>query len=717
MLIPSCIALVALPLGAQVPQEKPRASIPRVTQEISPPELDGRLNEPFWDECLVITDLRQTVPVAGAAPSEDTEVLLAYDETNLYIGLRCWDKNPSGIRATQMARDANLDPDDRVEIVFDAFNNNIGAFWFQLGAAGSRGDALISSNGNAFNKRWDTIWYGESKITSEGWFGEIRIPFASINFDPENPEWGFNVRRHIRRHTEEVRWSKPDPRLRFFAPANAGTLEGFGGMNQGIGLDFIPFYVGAYTNLDTQGEHWEGDAGFDLFYRISPNTKLSLSYNTDFAETEVDARRVNLTRFPLFFPEKRKFFLEDSGIFNFGGGGGNGGNNPIPFFSRRIGIDGEGNEVPLLANAKLTSTGDGYSFGLLDSQTKTSGDLDARNLFAGRFAKNIFEQSSVGVIYTHGDPTGAQDDFTAGADLNLRTDSFMGDHSLRFTSYLLSTESDDTSGDNLAYATRIEYPNDEIVASAGYSTIESNFDPALGFVARAGIRQYDASFAYRPRLYNSVRRLEFQVSPLLITSTSGESQSKRLALTPFAVDWESDDEFQIQVVPQQETLTEEFDIHDSVSIPIGTHDFVRYVARFETSDRRAVSVELRYETGSFYDGNRNDYRVELDWRASKYAILGAQYDLNDVDLAEGSFDVNIASFKLDLLLSPRASWSNFVQWDDGSDNLGLNSRARYIFEPGQDLFIVLNQGWLTEDNGFAPTSSDLRFKVSYTFRF
>jgi hypothetical protein len=717
MPVPTPILSLALMVQVAQPAKLPTGEIPMVSPDLERPVLDGRLDEPFWGAALSITDLRQSIPIAGARPTENTEVLLAYDPDYLYVAFRCFDKDPSAIRATQMARDANLDPDDRVEFILDTFDDDRNGYWFQLGAAGSKGDALITSNGSSFNKRWDTIWNGIAAINDEGWFGEIRIPFASINFSPEKDRWGFNIRRHIRRRSEEARWATPDPRFNFFQLSKAGKITGLIGMRQGLGLDVVPFFVGAYENKESDREHWLGDAGFDVFYRITPNTKLSLSFNTDFAQTEVDERRVNLSRFALFFPEKRKFFLEDSGIFAFGRGGRDRGNDPVPFFSRRIGLDSEGNEVPLRWNAKITSTGDGYRFGLLDSQTDAVADVGARNLFVGRFSKNIFEQSTVGLIYTHGNPSGPDDTFTAGADLNLRTDDFLGDSSLQFSGFVLGTQSELENTDNLSYSAALNYPNDQIQASARFLTIEENFNPALGFVRRQGIREYEAEFSYQPRINRFVRQLRFEVEPRWITNMSGVTESRRLRIVPLGVIFESGDEVRFSVTPQEEVLDEIFEIQDPVTIPSGDYDFTRYSTVFESSDKRALSTELRFTTGTYFNGTRNDYEAELSWRANRYASLGFEYEINEVDLVNGDFDVNIASAKLDLVLNPRASWSNFVQWDDVSDNLGLNSRMRFIFQPGQDLFIVLNQGWTTFDSGFAPTTTDLRFKLSYTFRF
>jgi hypothetical protein len=711
LLIP--LLLASLPQDSSVPDHL----VFRIPEEMALPVIDGVLDEPLWEACPPIDDLRQTVPVAGADPSEHTEVLIAYDETDLYVGLRCFDSEPSGIRATQMTRDANLDPDDRVELLFDPFNDRRNGFWFQIGPAGSKGDALISKNGAGFNKQWDTIWYGRATVTDSGWFAEIRIPFASINFDPKSDTWGFNVRRHIRRRSEEVRWASPEPRILFFSIANGGKLHGFHGMKQGVGLDFVPFVVGSVENDDTTGERWEADAGLDIFYRISPSTKLSLSFNTDFAETEVDSRRVNLTRFPLFFPEKRKFFLEDSGVFGFGPGGYRGGGDVIPFFSRRIGLDGEGNEVPLLANAKLTSTTDGYSYGVLDSFTDDTATLDSRNLFAGRFSKNIFEQSDAGVIFTHGNPTGDENDNTAGADFNYRIDDFLGDRNLQFTSYLLKTESAESSGKDLAYHGGVSYPNDEVSASASYLVVEDNFDPALGFVRRTGVKQYSGSASYNPRLYSDVRRLRFQASPQWITDSSDRTETARVVTIPLGIDWESGEELRFFTTPQREVLFEEFEIFEGVVIPPGDYDTLRYGFNFETSNKRPLSWELDISAGEFYSGQRIDYGVELNWRASVNALFGVDYGLNDVDLDEGDFTVNVTRVRADFPINPRATWSNFVQWDDVSDGLGLNSRLRIIFEPGRELFLVLNQGWNTHGESFVSEGTDLRIKLAYNVRF
>ena len=705
--------------GAAVPAlSTPTLSIPRFADEVERPRIDGRLDDPAWESAARIAGLTQVVPVAGAAPSERTEVLLAFDETSIFVGLRCFDRDPDAIRATQARRDADLDPDDRVELVFDPFFDRRNGFWFQISPAGSIGDALITKNGSSFNKQWDTIWHGRSRITAEGWEAELRIPVQSINFDPSSTRWGFNVRRLIRRRNEEARWASPTPRIGFFSLANAGVLQGFSGLKQGLGLDVKPFVVADYQRADSSDT--DLDAGLDLFYRISPATKLSLSVNTDFAETEVDERRVNLTRFPLFFPERRDFFLEDSGAFFFGpssGRGGSRGGDVIPFFSRRIGIDGDGGEVPLLGAVKVTSQTDSYSLGVLDVQTDEAGDLDSQNLAAVRFSKFLFGQSDVGVIWTHGDPGGGARNDTYGADFNFRTDRFLGDRNLRFSTYFLKTDTDGISDNDSAFLLRSSYPNDQVDLSASYTLVEDDFDPALGFVRRRGIKKYEARFAYRPRLYSSIRRLGFTLRPELFEDTSNATQSVEIAVEPISVELESGDEFRLDFRHVREVLDEDFEITDQVTVPEDAFTFTRYGFEVETSERRPVSAEADFETGDFFGGTRNDYSVGLDWRVNARFTFGGEYELNDVQLPDGEFHVRVARTRFNFQFGPELAWTNFAQWDNQSDFLGLNSRLWWIPTPGTEFFLVFNQGWRTDfDDRFAPEQSQLTFKLGYTFR-
>jgi len=710
-------------------EQRPEVNIMRLPEGVEAPSIDGALDDAAWSRASAIGALVQVEPVAGALPSQRTEVLLCYDSRNIYLAVRCYDDEPESVRATQRRRDAWLDPDDRVEFLLDPFLSRRNAFWFQVGAGGSKGDALITKNGSNFNKEWDGIWYGEARRTSAGWQVECAIPAATLNFREGNSSWGFNIRRRLRRTNEEARWASPDPRHFFFSVAQAGTLHGIEGLDQGLGLDLVPFAVGRYESpepdpLDDpmgQGDiDRTGDVGFDAFYRLTPNTKLSISVNTDFAETEVDERRVNLTRFPLFFPEKRDFFLEDSGVFFFGSGGRRGrrgSSELLPFFSRRIGIDADGQEVPILAATKLTGATDQLSFGLLDVQTRDSGSLSAKNLSAGRASYNLGAQSDVGMIWTHGHPTEELRSDTYGVDLNLRTNDFRGGENLRFSSYLLRSDTEGVGRNDLAYQARLSYPNDEHDASLEYAVVEENFDPALGFVRRSGVKNYQARYSWNPRLSGAIRQLRFRIDPSLTTDTDNDLQTARTVLQPLGIEWDSGDEFSLRVMHTSEVLDEDFDITDDVTIPVSRYDFTRVEAELETSSSRMLSGSLEVEVGGFYDGRREDYRLQLELRPGAWGNFSTELERNQVHLPGGDFDVNIARLRADLQFSTRVNWSNFIQWDDESDAMGLNSRLWWILAPGRELFFVINQGWTANADTFSPTDLEVSAKVGYAFRF
>ncbi len=682
------------------------------------PKIDGSLQDPVWSTAADIGPLRQVVPVADGTPTEDTRIRLLYDDNAVFVALECFDREPHLIRDSQRLRDARLNPDDRVEMIFDTFLDRRSGFWFQIGAGGSRGDALVTGNGSNFNKEWDGIWYGRAQVTSKGWQAEIEIPTATLNFDPEQSSWGFNIRRFIRRRNEEARWAAPFPRIGFFSIANAGTIHGISGLHQGLGLDFVPFAVTDYVRDRTSGRRYtQGDAGFDLFYKLTPNFKVSGTVNTDFAETEVDERRVNLTRFPLFFPEQRDFFLEDAGAFFFGPPGGGGGRaDVIPFFSRRIGLDDDGNEVPLSGAIKVTGRTDSFSLGLIDVQTERDGELDDKNLFAGRFSKNLFEQSQVGVVWTRGNPTEDARNDTYGADFNYRTDTFLGDRNLRFSSYFLVSDTEKVKRNETAYFFRLDYPNDQVDLSASWSVIEDNFEPALGFVRRAG-KIYRARAGWNPRVGGGIRQMFFRVEPLLITNAANHLATGEVRVRPLAIEFERGDEFSVDITRRTEVLDDVFEIQDDIFIPQERYDFTRYRVGFETASARKLALEADYEFGTFFNGRRADWSVEVNYRPTPLVNFNVEYNRNAVNLPGGDFVVRIWRGRMNLQFTPEIAWSNFVQYDSVSEALGLNSRLWVIVKPGHDLFFVINQGWEYSPDRFAPSSTQLTAKMSYTFRF
>lgn len=694
--------------------EGPRQPSVLLPESVPRPTLDGILDDEAWGLAIPFPELIQTLPVKGAAPSQRTEIKVVHDRERLYIALACFDTEPEGIRATQRERDANLDPDDRVEILLDTFDDNRNGFWFQIGPAGSLGDALVARNASSFNKDWDGLWDGRARITDEGWFAELEIPFATLEFADDTRQFGFNVRRFVRRNTEELRLSAPDPALRFFDPAFAGTLTGLESLDRGIGLTLSPFLTATYARDDATGDRDRlGDGGLDLFWRLTPKVKLSLSANTDFAETEVDSRQVNLTRFSLFFPEQRAFFLEDSSAFVFGNGGGGG--DVVPFFSRRIGLSGSGQPVGIDLASKLVARDERGSLGLLGALTEETAEVGDAGLFVARPSLALFGRSDAGLLITEGDPDGEGSARTFGADFNLRTQSLFGDRNGRFSGYWVGTERDEDSGN--AFLAELAYPNDQVQLEATYLEVSENFDPALGFVRRRGVRRYDGSISLSPRINTDIRTLDFDLSGTWVTDREDNTQSERLFWVPMGIQWESNDRFRPFVRHEREVITEPFTIADQATIPEGDYQYLRYGARIDTSDRRPVDVELEVEGGQFYDGHRTDFEVELNWRPGALLDLSLELEHRELALAGEEFDINVAALGAQLNFNPRISWNNLFQYDDVSRDLGWNSRVRWILEPGNELFFVINQSWLAGAGDFVPGDGQAIAKLVFTFRF
>ncbi|MBI1852263.1 MAG: carbohydrate binding family 9 domain-containing protein [Planctomycetes bacterium] len=699
-------------IGVSSGTERPVATALRVDR---PPVIDGRLDEPVWSQAPSIGPFTQQEPDEGAPPTQPTDVRVLYDNDYLYIGIRCFDSEPENIIATQMGRDADLDTDDRVMIVIDTFLDRRNAFFFEMNPAGAKVDALIQNNGQDFNEPWDGIWEGKGSIDDKGWVVEIAIPFKTLNFKPGLDTWGFNVGRNLKRRREASRWASARLDVGFQQVSEAGDVRGLVGMQQGVGLDIKPFFVGRWTN-DRSGEPNEslqGQPGFDLFYKVTPSLQASLTVNTDFAETEVDQRRVNLTRFPLFFPEKRDFFLQDAGIFKFADLG----NDLIPFFSRRIGLTDDGDRVPIRFGGKLTGRESGYNIGLLDVETGSAGNTPERNLLAARVSRNVGDESTIGGIVTRGNPSETGENALYWLDANYRTSSFGGDKNLVGSMWGLQTYTSGESGADLAYGATIAYPNDLWNWEATVKEIQTNFNPALGFVPRTGIRQYTGELAYEPRPNGVVRQLFFGSAGEVVTGIDNEIQSADAQVKLIGLEFDSGDEARLLVLPDFERLDKPFDIHDGISIPAGDFTFTRYRAEVETALKRPVSGLVAVEVGEFFDGHRTDVETQLDWRPSRYFTGSLAYEQNHVWLPDGHFTVHIGSVRANIAFSPELSWSNFVQADNESNTLGVNSRVRWILTPGQELFFVVNHTIERQNGAVDPLFEEVAIKLEYTIRF
>jgi hypothetical protein len=716
------LLLAASALAAQEP-----ISVPLVN---TPPVLDGVVNEAEWRLAGRLGALRQVEPVEGAEPSERTEVFLCHDGTALYIGLRCLDSVATEIHASLRRRDADLDADDRVEVLLDTFLDRRNGYFFQIGAGGSRGDALIGSNGMQFAKSWDTLWEGEVSRDADGWYAELRIPASSLGMSEIHESFGFNVRRILKRKNEEMRWASPERRLRFFTPSSAGLLKDVSSLQAGSGIDAVP-YVKARARMDhlTGKNDFEMDAGLDLRWRITPALTTTFTTNTDFAETEVDSRVINLDRFSVYFPEKRDFFLEDTNIFAFGGLGGfrSSGGEPLPLFTRTIGISAAGEPVPILAGARVSGRVGEWNMGALAVSLDELTNTPATNLGVVRVSRNILDESSVGVLATMGDPLSRGREATLGADFTWRTMHFMGDHVLRADAFVLGTMQESTNAaDDSGWAVggRIMHPGDEFFAEAAWQEVSEAFDPALGFVPRNGVRHLKSRFGWTPRFNSAVRELEFGIDPdVWLWRDNGDVQSATIGIQFFGIELASEDELKLFVVPERQGLREPFEITNGVVIPAGDHEFTRWGGEIMTSNARPIGLFAEVLCGEFFGGTASSIGGGVEWRPTPGFMLslGAQQD--SVSLPQGDFDVELAKLRAQWDISTDLSLAVFAQYDTESQNLGINARLHWALKDGDDVHLVVNQGLQERDilrpgaAGFEAVSTDIALKCGLTFRF
>jgi hypothetical protein len=681
--------------------------------------IDGRLDDPFWLTTVVLDDFGQVVPIEGGPPTVPMRVRIAYDDDFLYLALDCVD-DPELVRARLMERDARLDPDDRVELWIDTFDDQRFAYWFQIGAGGSLGDALLADGGDSFNKSWDGIWYGEARVGARGWTAEIALPFKTLAFRDGHERWGFNLRRLRKANDEEVRWASPQVAYSFFNLAEGGLLTGMRGMDQGLGLDLIPYAKLSTVDEQAQGSATEGDLGGDLNLRLTPSLGLRLTYDTDFAETEVDVRQVNLTRFPLFFPEKRDFFLEDAGLFEFGAPSRR--QDTVPYFSRRIGLSETGDPVPILLGARLAGRAGDWNLGLLEVVLDEHAGIPERGVGVARVSRNLGGGSSVGAIFTGGRPDARGQAATYGADFRLNDSRAFGPgRSGSLWGYAIGTEVEGEGGEGQSYGFEGQFRSTDWQHTATFQHVDPGFQPELGFVRRTDIRQYrwDARYTWRATDGGLLRRASWRLSPTLTNTADDDLDSWAVPWRWFELVLDTEDSVQFETHRIFERIFEPFPLRGR-EVPAGDYWMTRHFVEVQSSERRALRVGLRAEIGDFYDGDVTRLRWSATWLPSSLIQLSGSYDEFDVRLASGDFVTRLTEGRIDLTPSPWVALRNLVQYDTASKNLSLQSRLRWILEPGRELFVVGLFGWERpeEDRGqLVETDQELALKLVYTFRF
>ncbi len=678
--------------------------------------MDGALTEAVWASTEPIDAFTQTEPVEGAPATGRTLVRVLANPRVLVIGIVCEYPGDVGIVSFSVRRDATLNSEDHVGIVLGPFADGRSGYLFAVNPSGARFDALINPGGESANADWDGIWEAATARVPNGWSAEIRIPVQTLAFKPGLHEWQFNVQRRMQRRLETDRWASPARQYQITQTSRAGLLTGLPDFDLGIGLSLRPALTTG-GGIPTPSASVEGDVqpSLDVTQRIGANVLASATVNTDFAETEVDTRRTNLTRFPLFFPEKRTFFLEGDDIFSFGPGLNQ---DVLPYFSRRIGLI-DGHEVPILAGGKVNGRIGNTNIGGLAIGTRDQPGVVSENalMAVGRVKRNIWRESWVGAIATVGDPLGRPGSWMGGADFTYATSHFRGDKNLLVGVWGLAAGRRDLGGDSTAHGFKFDYPNNLWDVSLTYKRIGRDFDPSIGFVPRPAVHLANVGVDFSPRFtHGPIQQMFYEFQPSLVTDLSGRWESYRVFMAPINWRFRSGDRAEFNVNPTGERLIVPFEVARDVVIPPGSYQWRRYRLEAGTAQKRRFYSQVTWWFGGFYDGNLDQVQWTGTWNPLPLVTVELSGERDIGRLRSGRFTQTVAGTRLRMNFSSDLSLSSYVQYDTNSESVGTNTRVRWTFLSVADLFIVYNHNVRSILDRWRLDSNQLLVKVQYAWR-
>jgi hypothetical protein len=702
------LGLLPALLASQTPEGVPvvgRDADGRVTVRATRAEIDvdGRLDEPIYRSIAPLTEFIQQLPDEGAPASERTEAWVFFDDDNVYVSARLYESFPESERvANEMRRDANqLRQNDSFSAVFDTFLDRRNGVIFLVTPLGGFSDVAVTNEGAGVNADWNVVWDSRTSRFDGGWIVEMRLPFRSLRYRPgDNQSWGFQLRRIIRRRNEASYLTRlPISAARgnsviagSWRISQAATLEGIDVPGRSLNVEVKPYAIGGLRTdrvaLPPIDNDLDGDVGVDVKYGITSNLTLDATYNTDFAQVEVDEQQVNLTRFSLFFPEKREFFLEGRGNFDFTSGMG----SPSMFFSRRIGLQ-QNRVVPILYGARVTGRVGEYSIGALNMHTD-AGDLtniESTNFTVLRLRRDILSRSTIGVLFTNRSRSLLGDGSSQlyGVDAGLA----FGDD-VTIDAYVSKSGVPGLSARDLSYMGQFAYSGDRYGLTSGYLLVEDDFNPEVGFLQRDNLRRYSGSARFSPRPASPawIRRLSFVANAdYLWTATNGDLETRQYG-GDIGVELENSDQIGLSVSDDFERLDDPFPIASGVVIQPGHYGFTSFRASYRFGEQRRANATLALRVGEFWSGTNTSLgitqgRIEVTPQVS----LEPSYSINWVRLPEGDFDTQIARLRITYTITPRMYLSGLTQYNSSDDVFSTNFRFRWEWSAGSELFIVYSE--------------------------
>jgi hypothetical protein len=682
-------------------------AIVRFVKLASPLKLDGRLDESLYLETKPISDFIQLEPRNGEPATEKTDVWLAFDAANVYVSMRVWESRPDRMIVNEMRRDSNnIRLGESIWFAFDTFRDRRNAVQFEVNPLGGRTDAQ-STNERQYNADWNLIWDLSVGTFDGGWTLEAAIPFKSLRYGPGTSQtWGFQARRNSK-------W-KNEIAFLTHVPASYGLSRGSHSASlypEAVGLEVPPasrsFEIKPYAIADLTTDRTfataivndpGADVGLDVKIGVTQGLTADLTYNTDFAQVEADEQQVNLTRFSLFFPEKREFFTENQGMFTFGGAGGvsgvangDGGETPLLFYSRRIGLE-NGREVPILGGARLTGRMGKTSIGVIDMQTRDepAADAEAANFLVLRVKRDVLRRSAIGALVTS--RSVAQN--AIGSNQTIGLDGTFGFfQNLSLNTFVARTMSDGLTGDDVSYRAQLDYAADRYGVQLERLSVGEHFNPEIGFVRRVDIRRNFALFRFspRPRSARVVRRY-WSAGSLTYTENGAGRLETRILDGEFAVELQNSDRFVAGINEDYEFLRLPFAVAPGVVIPVGGYSFVTARTGYTFGQQRRVAAQVLLEHGGYYDGERTTVTVTRSrTKLTSQLSIEPSLSLNKVDLPRGSFTARVIGARTTYTVTPMMFASAFVQYGSANHGLSANLRFRWEYRPGSELFVVYNE--------------------------
>ena len=677
--------------------------------------IDGKLNEACWLTATSIENFTQREQNEGEPATEKTRIAVVYSTNEIYFGIWCFDSEPDKISAQQMARDFCWSSDDNIEIMISPFNDNRNGYLFVTNPNGAMADVWIGDEGKNWNKDWNSVWDVAVDVNQQGWFAEIVIPFSTLKFRKDSAQiWGINFERNIRRKKEQILWQGWSRLYDVEKISQGGKLSGINNIKQGTKIEMNPYVIGGYEFYDEKSKNTKKIGG-EINFDITPTLKLNFTANTDFAQVESDRKQINLSRFSLYYSEKRQFFLEGKNYYdmNFG--------DMQLFYSRRIGID-QNTEVPIIGGVRLFGKLNKTNVGVMSIQTSANDSIPTTSYSVIKVKQDIFKQSSMGFITTQ---KFSEKHFNRvyGTDFTYSTSELFGEKNLFVGGAIALSETkyfEETNNNShdLSYHVFLNYPNDVIEYDLGFATVESGFNPEMGFVRRKNFQMLYTELQFNPRFENLhfFRNLIFKPIDInyYINEETKETESIFYEWRPFGFVSKSGEFFEFNIQHIFDKPIEDFELIDSISISSGSYWDNRFEIQFSTFRGRKIAVDASINIGDFYTGHRQEYEFYTHFNISKHLNIGIDWQRNYIQLPQKTFTTDEVGGRIDYAFNPKLQTSMFAQWNNDDNNVLVNYRINWIPKIGSYFYFVINQEFNT-DKGIKVERTTIIGKLIWRF--